>query len=536
MSAKCKSSQELLQKTPLRIFLADPVHDFVQSRDIWTIPLNILNIAAYVKAAFGERVEILMFKFPGPIFSALKKQPPDIIGVSNYIWNFELSKTILRFAKKRSAHTVTVMGGPNVKQTPLFMKKLLQEGACDYYISWAGEHPFRCLVESMLSAENADAEPHEDTEVHGVWYTDPATGQAVFKPVKHIIKDLDQTPSPFSNGMADEFFQQDLMPMIETHRGCPFSCTYCNWGNATMGKVYQYSPERVKQDIDYCCHHATDERLMINDANFGQLGSRDLEIANYIKRLRDTYGWPGKVIVTWGQAKSDDVLQVAGVFKELSMMTQSSQSMHPEVLKNIKRRNISDRQWRESVAFCRQRGIETYGELMLPLPGETLESYLSALRYLFDLGVDFINTNPLILLEGAEMNADEERSKHRMVTKWRLLENCYGVYWGAKVIESQEMVIQTSTFSKEDYFLCRTLSWLIQMSWNLQRHDLLLRFLQPFGVNPVDFFIKAILDYKKAAEPAKMIFEKFFQDKFKSTFYIHNRLSLFTNKFINDLL
>lgn len=487
---------------PLKIYLCDPVHNFVPTWDIWTIPLNVLTIASYAKAAFGSEVDIKIFKFPDLIFKTIKEAPPDVIGVSNYVWNCELSKSILQFAKKTNRNTITVMGGPNVTQIKSWMEIFLNEASCDYYVCGEGEYPFKCLIGKIFKKD----------ALQGVWHLDPKTKLAVFNPIVHKIINLDKIPSPFQNGMADEFLEQGLMPMIETNRGCPFLCTYCDWGDATYGRVHIYSVERVKADIDYCRCHTDDERLMINDANFGLLGERDLEIAKFIKYLRDKYGWPGKVIITWGQTKSKYALQIADIFKDLCMMTQSSQSMNPEVIKNIKRRNISDSDWKKSINFCKRKKIHIYGELMLPLPHETLESYLAAVRYLFNLRVDFINTNPLILLEGAEINTIEERDQYQMVTKWRLLENCYGVYEDRKIIEYQEMVVQTNTFSFDEYLLCRQLSWLIQMSWNLKRHELLMKYLQIFSINPLDFILKAIKNYKETHVKVIRIFDDFSRD------------------------
>lgn len=502
----------------LRIYLADPVHNFVPSSDIWTIPLNVLTIAEYTKAAFGGRVDISVFKFPDLLLEAIEDNPPDILGVSNYIWNFELSSFILKRAKKKNPETITVMGGPNVFENEDWMSSLFKRVELDYYVPQAGEDPFKSLVGAMLDSGVKKSLVHEDDGVHGVWFYEEKTSKASFKPIKYIIKNLDEIPSPFKSGLADPFLEQGLMPMVETHRGCPFPCTFCDWGDATLGKVYKYSVERMMQDIEYCRHTAVDERFMIDDANFGLLGKRDLELARFIRDLRDEHGWPGKLIITWGQSKSDVVLEIAETLKDLCMMTQSSQSMNPEVLKNIKRKNISNEAWEKSTQFCKDNGIDSYGELMIPLPGETFASYISAVRYLFSLGVDFINVNPLILLNGAEMNTSEQREMFKMDTRWRLLENCYGVYDGETVIESQEMVLATNTFTEEEYLLCRTLSWLLQMSWNLRRHDLLLRFMSSVGVSPVDFLIRAINGHEDAPEKVRQIFKDFLRDE-KDEFY-----------------
>jgi len=501
-----------LQNTKkLSIHLVDPVHNYISSRDIWTIPLNILTIGSYISEEFKSKITIKMFKFPDDFFKAINTEQPHIVAVSNYIWNYELSKYLLRYSKKIDKSIITVMGGPNVDQTKEWMDTFLKESYCDYYVSGSGEYPFKCLVEKVLNdniTHETKAEEHYGG-IQGCWQLDTEKKNAYYTPTRSSIENLDDIPSPFKNQMVDKFFNQGLMPMIETLRGCPFNCTYCNWGDATLKKIYKYSVQRVKEDIDYCRCNSKDERLMINDANFGLFSERDLEIANYISKLRINYHWPGKLILTWGQSKTGKSLQIAKTLKDLCMMTQSSQSMSLQVLKNIKRHNITQKEWKETLDYCKKNKIETYAELMVPLPGETLSSFLNAVRFFFEHEVDFLNTNPLMLLKGAQMNTIQERNLYKMKTKWRLLENCYGMYQGVPVIEYQEMVVSTNTFSYDDYLFCRILSWLIQMSWNLRRHDLIIRLFHLLGVNPVYFF-KYII--QKASGLIKDVFDRFIND------------------------
>ena len=42
--------------------------------------------------------------------------------------------------------------------------------------------------------------------------------------------DIEDIPSPWLTGIQDEFFDGKLAPMIETNRGCPFTCTFCVQG------------------------------------------------------------------------------------------------------------------------------------------------------------------------------------------------------------------------------------------------------------------------------------------------------------------
>ena len=68
---------------PLNIILIDPVHNYVETFDIWTIPLNVLTIASYAKEAFGDQIDLQVFKFPDEAFKAIEETKPDVVGVYN---------------------------------------------------------------------------------------------------------------------------------------------------------------------------------------------------------------------------------------------------------------------------------------------------------------------------------------------------------------------------------------------------------------------------------------------------------------------
>ena len=80
----------------LRIFLGDITHDtiFLVSD---TIPINIGFIASYIKKTYGDKVDITLFKYPNDIIEEIKSNPPDVIGLSNYSWNSNLSEFSMIF-------------------------------------------------------------------------------------------------------------------------------------------------------------------------------------------------------------------------------------------------------------------------------------------------------------------------------------------------------------------------------------------------------------------------------------------------------
>ena len=478
----------------MKIYLADLVHTFIGARDSRFIPLSVLNIEAYLRSEIDcAEIGIEVFKCPKKLMRAIAISPPDIIGVSNYVWNFHVSKNALKYAKSMNPNVICVMGGPNATLSQPKMYDLLKDGTIDYYVPdsvTGGEKPFCSLVQARLEIVGPHLHTHEG--VHGIWYLDRKFGQAKLIEPKPSTTDLEWLPSPFTSGLVDKFFEEGLTSMVETNRGCPFHCSFCVWGNGS--KVTQFSVERVISDLDYCAKHSTQKLLMINDANFGLFKRRDLDIAKHIKKLNLEMGWPNNIVVNWGQVRTEATIAVANELKGLTILRQSSQSQNEDVLQVINRNNIPDFQWDYVTSECKKDGIESFAELIVMLPKESLKSYLEGLRYFFNLGIDCVNTNQCQMLEGSELNSEENRRKFGFKTAWRLLEDAYGEYGGYTSIEGEEVVIETNTFSFEESLTVRTLNWLIQMSWTLKRHNIFIKILQEFLINPVDFFMTVIAE------------------------------------------
>ena len=113
---------------PLKIYLCDLTYDTI-SLATDAFPLNIGFVAAYCKNKFKDRVDIELFKYPKDLDRAIKEHTPDILGMSNYPWNFNLGLAFFKMIKQISPNTVTVMGGQaflwrTKKELSLFLKTL----------------------------------------------------------------------------------------------------------------------------------------------------------------------------------------------------------------------------------------------------------------------------------------------------------------------------------------------------------------------------------------------------------------------------
>src|ERR1700689_5944961 len=74
---------------PLSIYLGDLTYS-TPSLATDAFPLNVGFIAAYAEKTFGKEIDLKLFKYVEDLEQAIHVRPPDILGLSNYPWNFNL--------------------------------------------------------------------------------------------------------------------------------------------------------------------------------------------------------------------------------------------------------------------------------------------------------------------------------------------------------------------------------------------------------------------------------------------------------------
>jgi putative methyltransferase len=124
------------------------------------------------------------------------------------------------------------------------------------------------------------------------------------------------------------------------------------------------------------------------DANFGMF-ERDEIIANKLVELKETKGYPNRLQVSYAKNEIDRVFRINKLLAEHGIgkgATLAMQSLEEKVLENVGRVNISKEQYANQIARYRSSGISTYTELILGLPGETLDTFCHGLCEILELG------------------------------------------------------------------------------------------------------------------------------------------------------
>ena len=497
--------------SPLKVYLCDLTHETVILVSD-TIPLNLGFIGSYAKKIHGNSVEILLFKYPKNAIDAIKKNPPDVLGLSNYSWNSLLSEQVANIAKLLNPKVVTVQGGPNfphdADQQLEFLKK---RPNTDFHIEFEGEASFSNLLGRVLKDRKNELELF-DTPVDGCVFIHPNKKKGLVKGLKPPrIQFLDDIPSPYLNGMLDNFFDGRLSPFIETNRGCPFKCSFCHTGSDYFQKIHMFSIERIKKELEYIGKHAFEQKnsiLHIADVNFGMF-PRDRQICETIVEMQKKYTWPSSIMGSTGKNNKERIIEATSILGESYSFGMAVQSMNDKVLDNINRSNIKLDHYTAINSHLKKSGRNTVTELIIGLPGETKESFTNGLRDLIDAETDRLTIYTLMMLYGTEFKDPKYRASFKMKGKYRIVPLNLGEYDGTKIFDYEEVCVENEDMSFNDYIEIRKLALLIESIINNHPFEAFFRYAVIMGTSRFNFLLMILNNMHKAPKKIIDIFNGF---------------------------
>jgi putative methyltransferase len=408
-------------------------------------------------------------------------EDPFFVGFSCYVWNYEYNKALAAQIKKKYPETVICFGGHNV--APDFTA-FDECPAIDILCYREGEESFRELLLHLLDGRALDDIDNISFKRDGEYV------QTAFS--RHCLKDF---PSPYLTGVFDDILKENynFSALVETNRGCPNNCAYCDWGSLNM-RVRLFPIERVKAEFDWISEHKI-EYIFCCDANFG-LFDRDNEIADYIINLKVTTGYPKVFRVCFTKNRTDFVKMIGRKFNIYGLdkaQTLSFQSMSQPVLDNINRKNIPVENFKKLMRLYNKDKVATFSELILGLPGETRESFVEGLCSLIECGQhDSIFVYPCELLPNSQMGSPEYIEKFGI----KSIKTPFDAVHVDNSAESHEIkeysrfIIETDTLSVDDWVYCIVYSTMIQALHNMG----LLRCVAVYTVNETGISYKDFYD------------------------------------------
>lgn len=347
---------------------------------------------------------------------------PAVFVFSNYVWNCEQHLELSRRVKEISPESLCIHGGPNA---PKYEGDALQffadNQSVDVLARGEGEYTFVDILTTLdgnLKSESIDGLG----EVLGITYRRRSVtpSELIRTSDRPRPTDLDEFPSPYLTGEFDDLRVGPWRwAAIETNRGCPYGCTFCDWGSSTLARIRKFDLERVKAEIEWIISSGAAPILLIADANFG-IYARDVEIVEHIVNLQEKHNT--LVVVIFAGIAKNTIKHTRKIYELLSKANLAAmasplalQTTDEDVLAAVDRKNIRTETYDELAAEFDDISLPKMTDLMMGLPGSSLQTFKNDLQHCFDRDIT-ARIFPVRLLPNSPMNAPDYREKYRIRT------------------------------------------------------------------------------------------------------------------------
>ena len=416
-----------------------------------------------------------------------------ILAFSTYSWNFRHSLKLAELHKTCDPTKLTIFGGPMMPSAPERIKELLvRYPFIDVVVTGMGEWTFGDILLARLDGKSLE-------DIAGVSFR--ILDGNVFCNPPNYQRSLDELPSPFLDGTCDDLIMKygSLITGVlwETDRGCPYNCAYCVQGNADFSKILIFDKERLFRELEWISRNRVDY-VFCADANFGIL-PRDVEIAERIAQTSKTTGCPKFFLVPWLKSSSGKIMRVLEILNSggvYSRLTLSMQSFNPDTLEAVSRKNLSFKDFTDIKEEAGKKGITTYTEMILGLPGETYQSFLDGLRICMDKRLKhFFTVYICRLLENTRMASPDYVKKHKLDTRTIAVGLGRHVALDSGERETEDVIVSTSTLSVEEWKQAFLMSSAVLALYNFRLAFFVCNYLrQDYGIDLI-YLIGYIVDW-----------------------------------------
>ncbi|MEZ4729303.1 MAG: radical SAM protein [Caldilineaceae bacterium] len=451
---------------------------FTSGRSLSHTPLALGLIQTYAqsynKGAYRDAFEFIPL-VDMTVADAIKvgeTYGPGVWLFSDYVWSTAHNAEIAQGVKALDARNLTIHGGPNIPKRPEAGQTFMLENPhVDILVRNEGEATVAELLAQVASQGEQWRQGLE--KIEGItFFPDGRHADGLVRTSDRArLNDLDLLPSPYLQGVFDAYPQSCKRgAIIETNRGCPYSCTFCDWGGLTQQKIKLFDMERLKAEIEWIAR-AGIPILWIADANFGVF-DRDIDLATHISSMKRNYGYPNEVVVNYAKNAPKRIAEIVKIWRNADVTCQgiiSIQTTDEVTLNVVKRSNIKTKHYDELVNIFREEELPLSTDLMMGLPGATVQSFKHDLQIYLDKDVT-IKAYPTKLLTNSPMADPDYRKKYQIE------------------VDQNDMLISTYSYTRAELYEMYGLYALYELCEHFSFLRYIMRYLQwDYGIPAMDF-------------------------------------------------
>ena len=248
----------------------------------------------------------------------------------------------------------------------------------------------------------------------------------------------------------------------ETNRGCPYRCSFCDWGSNTMSKVRRFEMDRLAEECEWFGRTGVGF-IMLADANFGIL-PRDLDIVDMVVAANARHGKPSYFSYNVAKNNPDRTVAIAGKLLRSGLTythVLSVQHTNDDVLAATDRSNISVEKQVDAVRRLLADEIPIYVQLILGIPGDTYRTWKACFTDLMEWGIHaHYWVFPYNLLPNAPASEPEYLERWQIETVDRYVVSNHGARarepFDPVTDTRSKLVVKTRSFSPADWIVMST--------------------------------------------------------------------------------
>jgi len=310
---------------------------------------------------------------------------PHILGFSVYCWNAEAVYHAIRLIAASNPSIRIVLGGPEVGPQA---ESVLEQNPAVFAVAHAeGERTLPMLVRSLIRGGDPEATP-------GLTVRTPRG--IVRGPEATPVERLDSVPSAYTDSHPPA---TDGSAFIETYRGCPHNCAYCYEGKG-VSAIRSFSWDRIAADIERVATTPGMRSFSFIDSVFNLTPDRLERLADLLEphAKRGTRLHTIEVDIE----RIDDAAAAHLVRAGVVSVETGPQTTCPRALAATNR-TFNPEAYRAGVEACRRAGISVEADLIIGLPGDTVDSVLESMRFAISVDPGVVQSSTLHVLPGTQL-------------------------------------------------------------------------------------------------------------------------------------
>jgi tRNA A37 methylthiotransferase MiaB len=441
----------------------------------------------------------------------------DLLCTSHFLWNDSFLKNQLKRIKPYlNPKTIIVCGGPqlDVNVDPDFFNK---NPFIDYAVYGAGEVAFSDLLTSLINKKKLIA-----FNTSNIAWQDKTTKKAIVANYKYVPQSK-VSPYLYNEEFFSTMVQQEIdrgftiFVPYELTRGCPYSCTFCDW-NSGLGNKVSRRKNTYKDEIDLF-QKLKIKGIQLADANVGQY-EEDVDVIAYFakKNIHENTGF--FIAGNYSKLNLESNLKIFHQLVQGKLLVENwglpiaIQEINPDILANIDRPSVGWNEYKKLIDELRDAypDLPIKIQLVIGLPGQTPQTVRETLKEVTTCKI--VITPFLSELLGASPAATSKEYQEKFKFKYSeslRYSNYSNSFFRAKFAES------CYSFSQEDLvemiILCTFYRCLLTLVNEARRHRITFEFNSQDIENTVDHFLES----KEYTTLKENLFNNWLDDKFYYT-------------------